>query len=475
MSFKSLVYRDGDTYVLPRTKTMRVPVIAFLSPELFDATKEDLWQQAYDSASYKGVKASYLMPDTHLGFGIPIGGVVVTDGTIIQSGSGYDINCGIVHMRVPGLHASDIADPEVRRRWLDEVELHVATGVGADPTDMMRPVNNQTIEEIFRYGAKALGVSADVCERRFLPVDEKAFTGNKAMRKNKIIQKALGKAIPQLGSVGGGNHFIEMQVDEATGDVWIMLHCGSRGFGYGVADYFFRAGAELRGLARNRRERSHLFVDEPLGQEYWAWHNAAANYAIASRHTICAAIRRATETVLGKSPEVYYEISHNLVQYETLVMPDGTETKGYVHRKGATRAFPAGHPDLRRTKWKETGHPCLIPGSMYEGAAILFPRAGAYKTGCSVNHGSGRVLGRKDAKKMFYGCQEVINGEMADVTRVLGGVEIKGITSNHENIPLDECAYVYKKLDPVIAVLEANDVAEVHCRLFPVANVKAKD
>ena len=475
MSFKAMAQRDGDKYVLAPIKTMKAPVVAFLSPALFDVTDEGLWKQAYNSASYEGVQAVYLMPDTHLGYGIPVGGVVITDNTIIQSGSGYDISCGIVSMKVPGLHASDIADPEVRRRWITEVELRVATGVGADPTDLMRAVDNRTIEDIFRHGVKVLGVKADVCERQFIEVDEAAFTGNSSIRKTKQIQKALGKAIPQLGSVGGGNHFIEMQVDEATGNVWVMLHCGSRGFGWNVADYFFRAGAELRGLAFNRREQSHLFADEPLGKEYWAWHNAAANYAVANRHTICRAINQATKVVFDVGTEVYYEISHNLVQRETLVLPDGTETKGFVHRKGATRAFPASHPDLRRTKWKGTGHPCLIPGSMYDGAVILFPRDGAYQSGCSVNHGSGRVMGRMAAKREFVELQGMINDEMSEVVRTFEGADVRGIVTNHRDIPLDECAHVYKELDPVLDVLAANNVAEVHCRLWPVANIKATD
>jgi len=479
VGFKDIVVQDGpNRFVLPKTKTMKVEAVAFLSPELFEQSDEGLWRQAFESASYEGVTGVFLMPDTHLGYGIPIGGVVVTDGTIIQSGSGYDISCGVVYMRVPGLHASDIADKAGRRRWIDEVELRIATGVGADPTEMMTEAylkSTLSTDDVLRYGAKALGVSADVCERQYIPVDESDFTGNKAARKSKQIQKALGKAQPQLGSVGGGNHFVEMQVDEATGEVWVMVHCGSRGYGWNVADYFFRAGAELRGLPMNRREQSHLFADEPLGREYWAWHNSAANFAVANRHTIVQGVQAATEQVYGKKPEVFYEISHNLVQEETLVLPDGTTTKGFVHRKGATRAMPAGHPDLVGTKWYDTGHPCLIPGSMMDGAAILYPLQGAMDNGCSVNHGSGRTMGRGAAKRAFGEMQGLINDEMAEIRRVLGGVEVVGIMSNHRNIPLDECAHVYKDLDAVLEVLIENGIARLEARLYPVANLKGCD
>jgi len=476
MGFREQVIQDGpNKYVLPRIKTMKCPVTAFLSPELFAQTDEPLWQQAFDSASYVGVIGVYLMPDTHLGYGIPIGGVVVTDGTIIQSGSGYDISCGIVYLRVPGLHASDIADKAVRKRWIDEVELRIATGVGAPPTDMMKTVDHQKMQEILRHGALALGVSADVCERQYIEVDEQAFTGNKATPKTTSMQKAASKAVPQLGSVGGGNHFVEMQVDEATGDVWMMIHCGSRGFGWNVANHFFYEGARLRGLPPKRREQSYLFADEPLGKEYWAWHNAAANYAVANRHTIVLGVQAATRRIFQKEAEVFYEISHNLVQQETIVLPDGTTTTGFVHRKGATRAMPAGHPDLKRTPWFETGHPCLIPGSMYDGAAILYPLEGAYESGCSVNHGSGRLMPRGEARRDLASLQGEINDEMAEVVRVLGGVEVVGIVSNHDNIPLVECRHVYKDLDQVLNVLINNGIARLEARLYPVANLKGAD
>jgi tRNA-splicing ligase RtcB len=242
-----------------------------------------------------------------------------------------------------------------------------------------------------------------------------------------------------------------------------------------VADYFFRAGAELRGLPMNRREQSWLHADEPLGKEYWAWHNSAANFAVANRHTIVKGVQAATRLVYGREAVVFYEISHNLVQEETLVLPDGTQMKGFVHRKGATRAMPAGHPDLRGTKWFDTGHPCLIPGSMYDGAAILYPLEGAHASACSVNHGSGRSMGRGAARREFKELQEDINDEMAEVRRTLGGVEVVGIMSNHANIPLDECCHVYKDLDAVLDVLIENGIARLEARLYPVANIKGAD
>jgi len=469
MGYLQQVQKISDThYVLPKVGSMRTDVHAFLSETLFAQTDEALWRQAASAASYPGIIGLYLMPDTHLGYGIPVGGVAVTEDVIIQAGSGYDISCGVVYLRVPGLHAADVADPAKRKRWIDEVEQRVATGLGSHRPRHMPRMSESKVEEILRYGAKAIGVPADLCERQLIPVDEDALDSER-------IPRARDKACPQLGSVGGGNHFVEMQVDADDGSVWVMIHCGSRGYGWQTANHYFHAGAALRGLPKNRREESWLRADEPLGREYWAHHNSAANYAVANRHIIVRGVQRALENVFGATGEVFYEISHNLVQEETLVLPDGTTQKGFVHRKGATRAFPAGHPDLAGTRWAETGHPCLVPGSMLDGAAILYPLDGAYGSGCSVNHGSGRVMARGRAKRELAKRHDAIDAEMRGIERVLGGVPIRGIVGNTKRTPLDECGHVYKKLDDVLGVLEAEGIARVARRLYPVANIKGMD
>lgn len=468
MSLKYAAQKIGaNHYVLPKTKEMHVDAQAFLSDALYAASDEALWGQVARAASYPGVIGAYLMPDCHVGYGVPVGCVVVTSDTVIQGGSGYDISCGVLYMRVPGLHASDVADPKLRRQWIDEVELRVATGVGSKRPKLAPTLKRTEMDDILRFGAKAIGVSADKCERQYIDVPEDTDLG--------LVQKAYSKATPQLASVGGGNHFIEMQVDEQSGEVWVMVHCGSRGFGWQTANHFFYEGAKLRGLPAGKRDQSWLGMEEPLGKQYWAHHNAAANYAVANRHLIVQGIDEALEAVFKQRGEVYYEISHNLVQQETLLLPDGSTKRGFVHRKGATRAFPGGHPDLKGSVWEQTGHPCLIPGSMYHGAAILFAEPGATKSACSVNHGSGRLLARGRAKRELGPRQLEIDGEMRDVERVLGGVQIKGILGNTRRTPLDECAHVYKDLDEVLGVLEAEGIAKVAKRLYPVANIKGMD
>lgn len=376
-------------------------------------------------------------------------------------------NCGMIYLKVPGLKADAIADLDVRRAWIDAVELRVATGLGSErPEGMGKRPTLKNIQEVLRYGAKTLGISPDLCERQYIPVDEQHF-------KDRRVKRAIEKAGPQLGSLGGGNHFIEMQVDPTDSSVWVMVHCGSRGYGWQTAEYYFHRGAEHRGIQDRRREESWLSLDEPLGQEFWAHHNSAANYAIANRWTIVEGLREATQEVLGATLEPFYEISHNLTQKESIVPAGGQEGQGIVHRKGATRAMPAGHPDLNRTCWKTTGHPILIPGSMLVGAAILRPTKLAWETGCSVNHGSGRVLGRGQAKREFKAIHDDIDAEMAEAQVCCDdGTTVTGILSNHKRTPLDECGWVYKDLDEVLQVLEDRGVANVEKRLYPVANIK---
>lgn len=467
MSFKYAVTKEGpNLYVLPKVGSMRVEVRAFLSEELYNASDENLWSQIANGASYEGVTAAYLMPDCHSGFGVPIGSVLVTDGTLIQAGSGYDISCGVLHMRVPGITVENVVDRSIRERWVQAVNARVATGVGSHRPDRMKSYSVSKLNEVLRHGALALGVVSDLCERQFIPVlKDTDFTLN---------EKAYSKALPQLGSLGGGNHFIEMQVAQ-DGSVWVMVHTGSRGYGWQTAEHYFLAGAELRGLPSNRREDSWLHVSEDLGREYWDHHNSAANYAVANRYAIAQSIKEALQEVFNVSGEYFYDISHNLIQEETLVLPDGTTSRGYVHRKGATRAFPAGHPDLDGTRWESSGHPILIPGSMFDGAAVMFPQVGAYQSGCSVNHGAGRVLGRGAAKRQLGESQDLIDAEMRDIRRTFAGVTVEGIVSNTEHIPLDECKHVYKDLDGILRLLEQENIARMAHRMYPVAFLKGVD
>ena len=467
MSIKHIVQKNGKNhYILPKINSMNIEVHAYLNEHLYQLTEDELWDQAYNAASYPGVIGVYLMPDTHLGYGVPVGSVIVTEDTIIQGSVGYDISCGITCLKIPHLTAHDVSSHQKRTRWVQDLSKRVALGIGSDRPILMPQFTSTEIDNILRYGVKAIGVDSDVFERQFINVSEDVDLS--------LITKAYSKAGQQLGSLGGGNHFIEMQVDEQDGSVWVMIHSGSRGYGWQTANEFFFRGAALREIATNAREKSWLNVDEELGKLYWAHHNSAANYAIVNRYIIIRGVQQSLQKVFKTQGNVYYDISHNLVQEETLVLPDGSTKRGFVHRKGATRAFPANHPDLKNTQWEKTGHPCLIPGSMYHGAAILFPDEKAHLTCCSVNHGSGRILGRNKAKKKLKNKQHFIDNKMHNVERKFNGTMIRGIVSNISKTPLDECSYVYKNLNEVLTVLEDESIAKVKHRLWPVANLKGK-
>lgn len=467
---QQVVQTAPNEYTLPKIgASMGCPVVAFLSPELFAQTDETIWQQAVNAASYPTAKGVYLMPDTHAGYHVPVGCVLVTENVVAQAASGYDISCGMIALRVPGLRAADVADPAKRKAWIEAVEQRVATGLGDHQPPKMRKASYKDVSEVFLYGAVPLKVNPDLCERPYLPVDTNWFNPNR-------IQKAAAKAIPQLGSLGGGNHFIEMMVDPADSSVWVMVHTGSRGYGWQTAEHYFHAVAEHRGINRNRREESWVWMDEDLGREFWAHHNSAANYAIANRWTIVQGVSAATEEVFQATPKGVYEISHNLSQVETVWLPDGSKQTGIVHRKGATRALPAHHPDLWNTRWYESGHPVLIPGSMLAGAAILTPLDGARRSGGSVNHGSGRLMGRGEAKRELGALQDDIDAEMRE-NRIecADGTVVVGIAQNNERTPLDECGHVYKPLDKVLGVLVDEGIARIEHRMLPVASIKGME
>jgi len=378
-------------------------------------------------------------------------------------------NCGILHAKIEGLIAADVADPAKRRQWIDEVSRRVATGIGSNRPDKMPSFSYNFLMEVLTEGAFALGLSKDVCERKSLPVDPAYFDVNR-------VERARNKMVGQLGSLGAGNHYVELQIDPEDSSVWVMIHTGSRGYGWQTAEHFMYAGAEVRGLAKNRREDAWLHIDEPLGKQFWAHHNSAANFAIVNRHVIANGISEATEMVFGKTSKTFYEISHNLIQEEEIYLPDGSLVRGFVHRKGSTRAFPAGHPALYGTMWEKTGHPVLIPGSMLTGAAILFPSDKACQSGCSVNHGSGRLLGRGQAKREFAALQGDIDAEMNNAKVVCkDGTVVKGILMNSRQTPLDECGHVYKDLDAVLRILEGEGIAKIARRMRPVANIKGMD
>ncbi|EPX64194.1 Protein RtcB [Cystobacter fuscus DSM 2262] len=436
-------------FVLPKTKTMRVEAHLFLSDKLLwgegpesPGLEEAVFNQVVNAASFPGVTRVAVTPDCHVGYGVPIGTVVETEGVLLPTAAGYDIGCGMVQLQTT-LTAEDVADPAKRRQWIDEVTRRIAVGVGASRVQKQRRIDARTFAEVVRHGAQALGRHASATERDFLPVEDDRVD---------IPTRAYDKR-DQLGSLGGGNHFTEMQVDE-SGRVWVMLHTGSRGFGWNIAKHFFVEGAAALGLGKHSEDFIWLDASSRLGKDYWNLHNMAANFAVANRLLIGEAVCGALEDVFGGTASIYYEISHNLIQ---------KESGRFVARKGATRAFPGGHPALTGTPWAKSGHPILIPGSMETGSAILFAEKGASQSIYSVNHGAGRRLSRGEARR-------VLDQDETDLRMMEADILL-----NTRTTPLDESGPCYKNLDDVLNTVEMAGLATVARRLKPVACIKGAD
>ncbi len=447
MSWKQTLEKVGEGHwVLPARKEMRCEAHLFLSDRLLfgedgaSGVEEAVFSQVVNATTFPGATRVVLTPDCHVGYGVPIGTAIETEGTLLPTAAGYDIGCGMVQLAT-SLTREDVADPEKRRWWVNEVITRIGIGVGMPGAS--KKVSSKVIPEVLRHGAKALGRSNDVAERASLPVDDDRID---------VPERAWAKR-NQLGSLGGGNHFCEMQID-ADNKVWVMLHTGSRGFGWNIAKQFFVQGAELLGLSRSNEDHVWFDADSVTGRTYWNLHNMAANFAIANRLLIADAVGEALEKVFGGEAHVYYEISHNLIQ---------RENGKFIARKGATRAFPAKHQALKGTKWESTGHPILIPGSMETGSAILFADEGASQSLYSVNHGAGRQLSRTQAKRHLS--QKDTDLRMAKL----------GVTLNTRNTPLDESGPCYKNLDDVLESVELAGLAHVHKRLTPVACIKGND
>lgn len=452
MSLKSGCRRDRDAGCYVLTEGARVPVKIFMNPALFEECEEDVLRQAQAAAAFPGVTDVVLTPDAHTGYVVPVGCVMATNGTLCQAPVGYDIGCGMAVL-TSDVPAERGFDERLRLRFSQEVMERVGMGVGKGSK---YEVDEKRFEEIVRTGARALGYTRDNSERDFIPVDDSWSIPDRPKR----------RGMPQFGSLGGGNHFIELQHDQ-NGKLVVMIHTGSRGFGHGLATHFIDIGRErLRRETRppkGQRVSAEAIYFEPDDKNWSGYRNAVAagaNFAIANRLIIMEQVARAFRRVFGQEPELLYEISHNLAQLE----PQSQGEARWIHRKGATRALPAGHPLLDGTRWQETGHPILIPGSMGTTSYILYALPGAEKALFSVNHGCGRRLSRSAAKNQFT--QSGVNRQMKDLNVLVnaGG-----------DVPIDESPNCYKDSSLVIESVVAAGLARVSHELTPIASLKGVD
>ena len=457
---------------------MRVPGRVFASENLIQkAVADSAVDQVANVATLPGiVGASLAMPDIHWGYGFPIGGVAATDvergGAVSPGGVGFDIGCGVRLVR------SNVTWERAKPRIRDLVTTlgrRVPRGVGGKGRLVLDP---KGMEAVLTEGVKyplSQGIGweedAELCED---------FGVLPNARPNLVSERAKERGASQLGSLGAGNHFLEVQViDEIRdaeaaevmglfeGGVVVMIHSGSRGLGHQTCTDHLKAIDKLMpqlGIEVPDRQLACVPMDHPRAESYFGAMDAAGNFARANRHLLTDATRESFEEVLGGSARdlemsVVYDISHNLAKIEEHTV-DGATRKLCVHRKGATRAFGPRHPEIP-DRYAEVGQPVIIPGSMGTHSYVL-AGMGAEQSFASTCHGAGRAMSRTQAKKQMGG---------NELKRQL---ESEGIlvAASHSRLLSEEAPYAYKDVSEVVDTCEGAGLTKVVARMRPVGVVK---
>jgi tRNA-splicing ligase RtcB (3'-phosphate/5'-hydroxy nucleic acid ligase) len=459
-----------------QSRGMLTGVVVYASSELIEQIRKDLsLDQAMNVATLPGIVGpSLAMPDIHQGYGFPIGGVAAIDwqtGVVSPGGVGFDINCGVRLMRTSV--SADEARPKMRE-LLNQVFRDVPCGTGGEGPiklsigDLDQVLVNGAREMIERgYG--------DSCDAEFSE-ETGALAGADP---TKVSTRAKERGRTQLGTLGSGNHFLEIQYveqihDQAaasamgikTGQVVVLVHCGSRGLGHQVCtDYLAQMGDAMKkyNITLRDRQLACVPIQSPEGQSYLAAMRASANFAWANRQVILHFLRGSFQRIFGSETrlDVVYDVCHNIAKRETHRV-DGENRDVLVHRKGATRAFPPGHPDLPQA-YREIGQPVFVPGSMGTASWVLTGAAGSmHETFGSVCHGAGRLMSRTAAKKG------------RDAREVQKKLEDQGILVRSESRDgiLEEIPEAYKDVDAVIEVVHRAGLARKVARLRPLAVIK---
>lgn len=463
---------SGFEWELPKTGKMNVPGIIYASEKIIQKIKQDkTLEQVSNVAKLNGIiKASYAMPDAHQGYGFSIGGVAAFDmdkGIISPGGVGFDINCGVRLLRTD-LKAEDVL--EKRKEFLEEIYKQVPSGVGRGG---ITKVDKDTLLEALEKGARwavkeGYGSSEDAKRTEEY--------GNMKADPSKVSEKAFKRGIPQLGTLGAGNHFLEIQkvdtiYDKDTakafginyeGQVIVMIHCGSRGLGHQVASDYIKKMEDKYGI-KNIPERDLINapIQSDIGKDYYDAMSAAVNFAFVNRQMIAHWTRKVFEKVFGSKEGMsqVYDVCHNIAKYEKHSI-DGKMREVCVHRKGATRSFGPGRIEIPEV-YRDVGQPVIIPGSMGTASYVLVGTKKAEEVSFgSTAHGAGRVGSRASARN--------IRGE--DVAKDLHnkGIEVKGSMKGLA----EEAPQMYKDVDEVVNVSNSVGIGKLVARLKPLAVMK---
>ncbi|OGD19849.1 MAG: RNA-splicing ligase RtcB [Candidatus Aminicenantes bacterium RBG_16_63_16] len=466
---------SDNIWEIPKQGEMRVPAMIYASAKLLESVRRDLTlTQARNVACLPGIqRMSYVMPDAHQGYGFPIGGVAAFDmeeGVISPGGVGYDINCGVRLLRTD-FTAEEIAAR--RQELLAEILKEVPAGVGKGGiTKLSRGV----LLEILRRGAE-WAVEHGYGRKEDLLMTEE-YGRMKDADPAHLSARAMERGIPQLGTLGAGNHFLEIQKVshiydekkarvfgiEAEGQVTVMIHCGSRGLGHQVASDFIEIMENAYGTkGLPDRELINAPVRSRLGQEYYVSMCSAVNYAFANRQMIAHWVRDVFARVMGSSEGMrqIYDVCHNVAKIERHTI-GGREREVCIHRKGATRSFGPGRPEIPEA-YRPHGQPVLIPGSMGTASYLLVGTAEAEELSfSSTAHGAGRVMSRHEALRRFRG--EQIRDDLRKRGIELQSASWKGVA--------EEASEAYKDVDEVVRVSHEVGIGCMVARLVPVGVMK---
>jgi tRNA-splicing ligase RtcB len=479
MSEMKMKKLDENRWRIEPSGGMRVPGILYTSERLLqEMGGDESPKQVANVAHLPGiVKYSLAMPDMHWGYGFPIGGVAAFDmasGIVSPGGVGYDINCGC-RMMTTRLNLDAI------RKQLPELVTalfqDIPSGVGSTGSIKLSPKEEK---KVLLEGAKwAVDQGYGTPEDLEATEDRGAMDGADP---EKLSARAMERGKQQLGTLGSGNHFLEIEVVEEIFDpvaaavfgleqdqIAVMIHSGSRGLGYQVCDdYLARMVKHMgeMGLTLPDRQLACAYLESQAGRDYLAAMACAANYAWANRQMLMHWTRETFEKTLRKSPRelgmrLLYDVCHNIAKIETLPV-DGTPVKLCVHRKGATRAYPPGHPAVPE-RYRKVGQPVLIPGDMGTGSYVLAGTDRAYQdTFGSTCHGAGRLMSRAQATKMSKG--RTVHRDMADRGVI---VMASGRGTLREEIP-----EAYKNLDEVVAVVHRAGISKKVAKLRSLGCIK---
>jgi tRNA-splicing ligase RtcB (3'-phosphate/5'-hydroxy nucleic acid ligase) len=481
-TMKTLPIGDCVWEIPPSEKPgMLVPARIYASETLLARMDEGVFEQVTNVACLPGiVRAALCMPDGHWGYGFPIGGVAAfraDTGVISPGGIGFDINCGMRVLR------TNLTEAEVRPKLTELVDaLFDAVPSGVGSKGFVRLSSDQFVE-VMCDGARW-------CLQHGYgwPEDLDTTEGGGCLPgadPGQVSERAVSRGRDQLGTLGSGNHYLEVQVVppdgihdpraakafgiERPGQILVMLHCGSRGFGHQIGtDYLRRFDQAMRGYGITVRDRELACAPfrSPEGQAYFGAMTAAANAAFANRQLMTHRVREVMGRVFGKDPRdlglgVIYDVCHNTAKLERHTV-DGASLELVVHRKGATRAFGPGAPDVPAA-YRDVGQPVIIGGSMETGSALLVGTTHAMtETFGSTAHGAGRTMSRAQAKRKVWG--EALIKQMGERGIVVRAASKSGVA--------EEAGFAYKDLGEVVDVVHRLDISRKVVSLTPIGNIK---